>query len=638
MPGQAGSVEADSVNDMLFGRRYRVTEKIGSGGMAEVYKAVDETLGRTVAVKVLHPHYASDPNFAARFRREAQAAANLQSPNIVNIYDWGQDGDTYYIVMELVRGNDLKTLITEQGPLDSRRVAEIGAQVCSALSVAHGYDVIHRDIKPHNIMVDPDGNVKVMDFGIARAGDTTMTQTGSVLGTAHYVSPEQAQGRELKAQSDLYSLGVVLYEASTGRPPFEAETPVAVALKHVNEQPVRPTRVNPAVDPGLERVIGRALSKDPSKRYPTAQEMRTDLQRVVTGDLSAAPGSPRAAAPSPDDSDRTSVMPQVGGGEPHTGGPTIRPVPKKRRVWPWIVVAAVLVAAGIGVAAAMGLLDFGGLPVPDLVGRSQVEAEALIVEGGFIVGEVDERYDDSAAGTVLDQSPVAMATAEKGSAVNFTISLGPELVEVPKLIGKTEKEAQDLLAEAGLVSSPMPSEYNTKVDAGNVFKQEPGPGEQVKKGSAVQYVVSRGVELVEVPNVVGEKQSDAEKILSEAGFKVSTTKQFDEKVAEGAVISQNPQSKLQVAKGSQVSIVVSKGKELVTLPDVIGRTKIDAEALLKAAGFKVSFKYESHSNNNVVLEQDPSPGASVAKGSTVELLIDGLAPTDDGSDEGDTQD
>ena len=214
---QVASVEAGYVNEMIFGRRYRATEKIGAGGMAEVYKAVDETLGRTVAVKVLHPRYASDPNFATRFRREAQAAAQLQSPNIVNMYDWGQDGDTYYIVMELVRGTDLKAIITENGPLESKRVAEIGAQVCSALSVAHGYDVIHRDIKPHNLMVAPDGSVKVMDFGIARAGNTTMTQTGSVLGTAHYVSPEQAQGRELKAQSDLYSLGVVLYEAATGQ-------------------------------------------------------------------------------------------------------------------------------------------------------------------------------------------------------------------------------------------------------------------------------------------------------------------------------------------------------------------------------------------------------------------------------------
>ncbi|MCL2819134.1 MAG: protein kinase, partial [Actinomycetia bacterium] len=270
----------------ILGGRYRITEKIGTGGMADVYKAIDETLGRAVAVKVMHSKYASDPSFTQRFRQEAQAAANLQSPNIVNIYDWGQEGDYYYIVMEYVRGTDLKTIIKQKGSLTSKQVAEIGAQVCSALSVAHGYDIIHRDIKPHNIMVTPDGMVKVMDFGIARAGNTTMTQTGSVLGTAHYVSPEQAQGRALTSASDLYSLGVVLYEAVTGRVPFDADTPVAVALKQVNEQPQRPSRFAKDIDPRLEEIIGRAMAKDPRQRYSTAEEMRKDLLRIV--DVSSA--------------------------------------------------------------------------------------------------------------------------------------------------------------------------------------------------------------------------------------------------------------------------------------------------------------------------------------------------------------
>ena len=249
------------MEELVFGRRYRVTEKIGTGGMADVYKAVDEVLGRTVAVKVMHARYASDPAFAARFRQEAQAAANLVSPNIVNMYDWGADGDTYYIVMEYVRGSDLKSIILDKGALPSKKVADIGAQVAAALSVAHGYDIVHRDIKPHNIMVQPDGSVKVMDFGIARAGNSTMTQTGSVLGTAHYVSPEQAQGKELSGSSDLYSLGVVLYECVTGTLPFDADTPVAVALKQVNEQPLPPSAVNNTIDPGLEAIIVKAMQK-----------------------------------------------------------------------------------------------------------------------------------------------------------------------------------------------------------------------------------------------------------------------------------------------------------------------------------------------------------------------------------------
>lgn len=624
---QVASVEAGYVNEMIFGRRYRATEKIGSGGMAEVYKAVDETLGRTVAVKVLHPRYASDPNFATRFRREAQAAAQLQSPNIVNMYDWGQDGDTYYIVMELVRGTDLKSIITENGPLESKRVAEIGAQVCSALSVAHGYDVIHRDIKPHNIMVAPDGSVKVMDFGIARAGNTTMTQTGSVLGTAHYVSPEQAQGKELKAQSDLYSLGVVLYEAATGRVPFDAETPVAVALKQVNEQPVRPTRVNPRVDLGLERVIGRALSKDPAKRYATAEEMRRDLLRVVSGEPTAAQAT--SVIPTTSPSDHTSVLPQITETDPYAGGggaPAIRPVPQKRPVWPWIAVAVVLLIGGFVVANAMGLLGPQGTPVPSLIGKTRVEAEAMIVEAGFTVGEVTERNDDSAEGIVLDQSPVANASADKGSAINLVISIGPELAEVPTLIGLPEEEALALLEETGFVAQPLPDEFNDKVKAGEVFKQTPAPGEMAQKGSSVQYVASRGVESVKVPNVVGMTRANAESALREAGFKVSPLEQFDSKVAAGKVISQNPKADLPVGRGSTVAIVVSKGQERVLVPDVIGRSQIDATNTLEGAGFKVNISYDPHANNNMVLEQDPSPGSSAPRGSTVEILIDGVAP------------
>jgi eukaryotic-like serine/threonine-protein kinase len=297
------------VEELVFGRRYRVIEKVGSGGMAEVYKAVDEVLGRTVAVKVLHPRYAADPSFVARFRQEAQAAANLSHPGIVNIYDWGRDDETYYIVMEYVHGTDLKVLVGQQGALDPMKAAQYASQVCAALAVAHGYDIIHRDIKPHNIVLAPDGTVKVMDFGIARAGNTTMTQTGSVLGTAHYVSPEQAQGRPLGPGSDLYSLGIVLYELTTGQLPFDADTPVAVALKQVNEEPVPPRQINPDIPPALEAVIMRALQKDPATRYSSAEEMRTDLKRVLAGGSVDAPAAVAAGG-----MDETSVMPAVGRG------------------------------------------------------------------------------------------------------------------------------------------------------------------------------------------------------------------------------------------------------------------------------------------------------------------------------------
>ncbi|MCL2757107.1 MAG: protein kinase, partial [Coriobacteriia bacterium] len=275
--------------DRVFGGRYRLTERIGLGGMAEVFKATDEVLGRTVAVKVMLPQFASDPSFATRFRQEAQAAANLQSPYIVNIYDWGHEeagstaDGTYYIVMEYVRGTDLKTAIEQRGAINQRKVAEIGSQVCAALSVAHGYDIIHRDIKPHNIMVQPDGNTKVMDFGIARANNANLTQTGSVLGTAYYVSPEQAQGKTLSAATDIYSLGVCLYEAATGQVPFEGSDPVSIAVKQVNDEPVPPRTVNPKIDPAFELIILKAMAKDPADRFTTVDQMRVALNEYLAG-------------------------------------------------------------------------------------------------------------------------------------------------------------------------------------------------------------------------------------------------------------------------------------------------------------------------------------------------------------------
>ena len=267
----------------VFNNRYQITERIGIGGMAEVYRAQDNVLGRLVAVKVMLPQYAADPNFTQRFRQEAASAANLQSPYIVNVYDWGQDEGTYYIVMEFVRGSDLKTAIVQRGAINQRKVAEIGSQVCQALSVAHNQDIIHRDIKPQNIMVQPDGNVKVMDFGIARAKNSVKTQTSSVLGTAHYISPEQAQGKELTAASDIYSLGVVLYEAVTGQLPFDGPDAVSVALKQVNDLPVPPREITPDIDPGLEAIILKAMAKHPAERFATANDMRLVLNDYLAG-------------------------------------------------------------------------------------------------------------------------------------------------------------------------------------------------------------------------------------------------------------------------------------------------------------------------------------------------------------------
>lgn len=604
--------------------------------MADVYKAVDETLGRTVAVKIMHRKYASDANFAARFRQEAQAAANLSSPNIVNIYDWGQDGDTYFIVMEYVRGTDLKTLIQQKGSLSSKQTAEIGAQVCSALAVAHGYDIIHRDIKPHNIMVTPDGSVKVMDFGIARAGNTTITQTDSVLGTAHYVSPEQAQGKHLTAASDLYSLGIVLYEASCGVLPFDAETPVAVALKQVNEQPVRPSKHNPTISPALETVIGKALIKDPRLRYTSSELMRRDLLNVVRG-ASASDAtiiaSPIASAGA------TTVMPAVGGanspeqngsfggirGYGSAGAPPVMEE-KKSRWWIWVL--AVLLIAAVAAGIYFTYQNSGNM-IPDVTNRPLAEAKATLEEAGFVLGEVTEENNDTvAAGSVIRQTPAGGASMKKGSTITLVVSVGVKMTEVPDITGKTEAEARELITAAGLSANPLPAEFSEDVESGLVISQDPEAGGQVPVGSAVAFIPSKGVESSEIPDVVGKKQADAESIIKKAGFKPTVTESFSSTVAEGNVISQNPSSGLVVNKGSKVAIVVSKGVEVVNVkvPDVIGSPVGTATQLLKKEGFKVVLAYEPHAENNFVLEQSIDGGTVVEKGTTITLLVDAKQP------------
>ncbi|MCF0104620.1 MAG: serine/threonine protein kinase, partial [Eggerthellaceae bacterium] len=288
----------------VLGGRYKITELIGSGGMAQVFRAQDTVLGRIVAVKLMLPQFATDEEFKSRFRQEASAIANLQSPFIVNVYDWGEEGQNYYIVMEFVRGSDLKTGIKQRGALNQRKVAEIGMQVCQALSVAHNQDIVHRDTKPQNIMVQPDGNVKVMDFGIAHAKNTLKNKTTNVLGTAHYISPEQAQGKDVGPQSDIYSLGCCLYEAATGKLPFDGDDAVSVAMKQVNEIPTLPSTINKNIDPNLERIIMHAMEKDPKKRYATVNEMRDDLIAFLNG------SSPRAG----EDVSATQVIPVADAG------------------------------------------------------------------------------------------------------------------------------------------------------------------------------------------------------------------------------------------------------------------------------------------------------------------------------------
>lgn len=616
---------------MVFGRRYRAIEKIGAGGMADVYKAMDEVLGRTVAVKVLHPRYASDPGWVQRFRHEAASAANLSHPNIVNIYDWGQDGDTYYIVMEYVRGTDLKALVRDRGPISPVKVAEYGAQVAAALSVAHGYDIIHRDIKPQNIVLTPDGMLKVMDFGIARAGNTNMTQTGSVLGTAQYVSPEQAQGKTLGPASDLYSLGIVLYELSTGRLPFDGDTPVSVALKQVNEAPVPPRQIDPQIPEALEAVILKAMAKNPQDRYTSAEEMRRDLIRVSQGQPTEAlaPGAVPAGAAAAGVAGagmmpETSVMPAVGGAETPSADGRGVPPRRKSNPWPWVIVGvlALLIAGGLFWAWSEGLLAPAGVQVPDLTGKTLSQAEAQLAPLELSVGEREEVYNpDVEAGVVFDQSPNVGVEVEKGSKVDVVISKGVELVVVPKLVGMNESDAAKAARSAGFELDVPQRKADPKVPKGNVISQTPEAGAEEPKGALITLVVSEGPELKQVPDVVGDSKGTANKTLTDAGFKVKTAESFSETVSKDRVISQSPVAGVFVTAGSQIAITVSKGPDLVEVPDVVGKGEATATAEVRAAGLDVTVNYQISPDIGFVLTQDPLPGIEVKRGSKVAIWV-----------------
>ena len=603
---------------MVFGRRYRVTERIGTGGMADVYKAVDETLGRTVAVKVMHARYADDPDFVQRFRHEASAAANLSHPAIVNIYDYGVERGTYYIVMELVRGTDLKAVVKQRGALDPIKVAEYGAQVCSALSVAHGYGIIHRDIKPQNIVLMPDGGIKVMDFGIARAVDSAATQTGSVLGTAQYVSPEQAQGQKLGPESDLYSLGVVLYELSTGRLPFDGETPVSVALRHVNDIAPPPRSVNPNIPPALEAIILKAMQKDPTTRYRSAEEMREDLLRVVAG-------RPVAAMPRVDD---TSVMPPVGR---TSAAADIERVEGERRgasPWLWVGLIVVAILVGLGIAAALGA--FTQLRVPVTAGMSVTDAKTALSKAGLVVTTETASPSDSVAdGTVIGTDPSQGTPATRGQDITLIVSSGPPKVTIPDVVGSDETSAVVAILRAGFKNNPeVTRDFNSKYPAGTVYKVDPGAGSAASPDLTVRIWVSQGTEQVTVPTVVGETQDAATKDLNKAGFDVKIAKQADSTIAKGTVISQTPDGLTQAAKSSVVTITISTGPEQVTVPNVIGMTQALATSTLASLGLQVSVQSVNDpnpANTGNVTDQDPehvsSPPTKVNKGATVTIWV-----------------
>jgi eukaryotic-like serine/threonine-protein kinase len=511
---------------VMLGGRYRVENELGRGGMAKVYRGQDTVLGRTVAIKILAPQYAEDQSFVQRFRREAQAAARISNQTIVSVFDTGSDDGVHFIVMEYVEGRTLADYLTGGGRIMPDRAIDIAIDVARALEAAHAQGVIHRDIKPGNIMLDGQGDVKVTDFGIARVTATaeTVAQTAAVLGTASYLSPEQAQGQPVDVRSDIYSLGCVLFEMVTGRPPFPGDSPVTVASKHVLEQPTPPSQINYDVSPDLDAVILRALAKNPANRYQSATEMREDLERVKRGQpVEATPLLPAGVGTTQvihrDQPAQTAVLP-----------PTGPPEEEERSRW-WIPVLVTLLILGLlGIVLfflAQNLLEDEQpqaqmVSVPNVVGDQRREAEQEIRDAGLEVGEIvpapAEDHPDEEPGTVIEQNPAAEQQVSEGTEVILTVVAQPELVAVPDIPeGSSFEEAQSILADAGLVAVPQ-DQANDTVEEGDVIGTEPPAGTDVEPESEVQVLISTGPGTVAVPEVRCQSFPSAQNELSNAGL------------------------------------------------------------------------------------------------------------------------
>ncbi|GAB2910391.1 Stk1 family PASTA domain-containing Ser/Thr kinase [Rhodococcus aerolatus] len=575
--------------------RYELGETLGFGGMSEVYSAVDTRLGRDVAVKVLRADLARDPTFFLRFSREAQNAASLNHPAIVAVYDTGEAdteaGPLPYIVMERVDGETLRDVVRGDGPLSPRRAMEVMADVCAALDYSHHQGIVHRDVKPANVMINRAGAVKVMDFGIARAvsdGTSTMTQTASVIGTAQYLSPEQARGQQVDARSDVYSAGCVLFELLTGEPPFTGDSPVAVAYQHVREDPPAPSQVHADVPAALDSIVLKAMSKNPANRYQSAGEMRADLVRVIAGQRPSAPVIMS-------EEERTSILgpTAVGGGKHRTEDDEDDPVEdERRRRRNRRVLATLATVAVVALAGVLGLylyqLNGGGRPpqvaIPDVTGQPYETAQTRLTAQGLNVRPLMTTSNTVADGDVIDTDPAAGATVDRGTAVVMRVSTGKEKKTVPSLVDLTLDQATAALQQAGLVLAPNPTRAPSTPEARDkVLNSSPAEGAQLDIGSAVAVVLGSGPAQVRVTDVVGQQVAGARGNLEAAGF-VVVEEQVDSPRTAGVVLAQTPKGGTQADLGSTIVLTTSRGNRFI-VPDLVGLTPADAVTRLTAAGW-----------------------------------------------------
>ncbi|NGP05649.1 Stk1 family PASTA domain-containing Ser/Thr kinase [Rhodococcus sp. 14C212] len=622
--------------------RYELGEILGFGGMSEVHLARDLRLDRDVAIKVLRADLARDPTFYLRFRREAQNAAALNHPAIVAVYDTGEAeteaGPLPYIVMEYVEGDTLRDIVRSQGPMIPKRAMEVVADVCAALDFSHRNMIVHRDVKPANVMITRSGAVKVMDFGIARAisdAASPMTQTAAVIGTAQYLSPEQARGEQVDARSDVYSVGCVLFEILTGKPPFQGDSPVAVAYQHVREDPPLPSSVNSAVPPELNSVILKAMAKNPANRYQSAAEMRSDLIRVLSGQK---PSAPMVMT----DEDRTTILGAVdGAGAPRNGadrgaagvvaGGTAAAPQRSRALRNTLLgLAAVVIVGIVGVflwTSGPGS-NAAQIPVPDVRNLAAEIAESRLQDAGFEVSVQMKPDAVVASGNVVNTRPVAGVQAEEGSTVTLEVSSGPEQVQIPQLAGMNQQEALQTLAEVGLRLDPNVARApSSAAERDTVVDQSPAAGADADRDSAVSVTLGSGPEQIRVPNVVGQATEVARDNIEAAGFTV-VVDEIDSSQPAGTVVSSSPAGGTSATKGDTVTIQVSNG-DRIEMPALTNRTVSEALAALRAAGWTGSpaqlvqnreATLDPELVGKVIAQQQP-PGSEISNSETITVGV-----------------
>ena len=635
---------AEVADNTLVDGRYRIVRRIGSGGMADVYCAEDTHLGREVALKVLHRRFAQDGEFVERFRREASSAAGLQHPNVVGVFDRGEHEGTYYIAMEHLHGRTLKEIVQSEAPLPQERVIELGLQILRAAGFGHRRGVIHRDFKPHNVIVDDNGSAKVTDFGIARAGASEMTETGSIMGTAQYLSPEQAQGHPVGASSDLYSIGVMLYEMLAGRLPFEGDSAVSIALKHLSEPPLPLSQLRPDVHPTLESVVMAALAKDPGQRWQSADEFAAALEvageHIATGGNGGQDTAAWAPVPAP-------VPVPLGPEEAAAAeGDGELPPPeeeeRRRRRWPLFTIGllTLALAALLAFLAISGILRGEQVDVPRVVNMQLVMARATLERAGFDVRETRVR-SRAPFDTVVDQDPDAGDQAKKGSAVTLEVSNGPGNVRVPSVEDLPLERAVKELGKVDLKVN-VDREPSDTVREGYAIRTVPREGTEVERGTRVRLFVSSGPEKVTVPNVVGLSRESAQARLEREGLDTSIAERESDR-PEGEVLEQDPSAGARVDQGARVTITVSRPPEepdRVRVPGVVGSDADAAAGQISGAGLNPVRRERPVTDpeqEGRVLSQRPEAGAEVDRGSSVTIVVGRLEEEQTPGEEGEPE-